>query len=143
MSSTIKLAVTDDEIRSCYPVMSQLRPHVDESRFCAQIRRQMDTFGYELPLLATDEGVQAVGGFRISECLAWGKFLYIDDLVTNEHSRSAGYGAILFDWIRDYAVAKGCAQLHLDSGVQRFGAHRFYLNLRMNIDCHHFSLVLK
>ncbi len=143
MSGTIKLAVTDDEIRSCYPVMSQLRSHLDEKRFCGQVRRQMDTFGYELPFLYDGEGVQAVGGIRISECLAWGRFLYIDDLVTGEHSRSAGHGAALFNWIRDYAITNGCAQLHLDSGVQRFGAHRFYLNQRMNIDCHHFSMVLE
>ena len=124
-------------------MMSQLRSHLDEGRFCVQVRRQMDTFGYKLPFLYDGGSVQAVGGIRISECLAWGKFLYVDDLVTNELSRSDGHGADLFNWIRDYASAKGCTQLHLDSGVQRFGAHRFYLNHRMNIDCHHFSLVLK
>ena len=30
--------------------------------------------------------------------------------------------------------------LHLDSGVQRFGAHRFYLASRMDIIAHHFSM---
>jgi hypothetical protein len=33
--------------------------------------------------------------------------------------------------------------LHLDSGVRRFDAHRFYLNKRMNISSHHFSMVLR
>ncbi len=142
MPCTIKLAVTDEEIKSCYRVMRQLRPHLDENQYYSQVRRQMDAFGYELPFLADSEGIKAVGGIRISECLAWGRFLYIDDLVTNEHSRSSGHGALLFNWIRDYAVSNGCAQLHLDSGVQRFAAHRFYLHHRMNIDCHHFSLML-
>jgi hypothetical protein len=31
----------------------------------------------------------------------------------------------------------------LDSGVQRFGAHRFYLRRRMNITSHHFAIDLR
>jgi len=40
------------------------------------------------------------------------------------------------------ARAEGCAQFQLDSGVQRFGAHRFYLMKRMDITAHHFGLKL-
>ena len=84
----------------------------------------------------------AVAGYRISECLSWGKFLYVDDLVTRETDRSKGYGATLFDWLIGQAVKEGCVQFHLDSGVQRFGAHRFYLAKRLDITCHHFALKL-
>jgi hypothetical protein len=41
------------------------------------------------------------------------------------------------------ARAEGCAEFHLDSGVEKFGAHRFYLRNRMNISSHHFSLKLR
>ncbi|MGX1791676.1 hypothetical protein ACWIDW_01820 [Microbacterium sp. NPDC055312] len=44
--------------------------------------------------------------------------------------------------LRERAVAARCRQLDLDSGVQRFDAHRFYLRERMNIDAHHFSQYL-
>jgi hypothetical protein len=40
------------------------------------------------------------------------------------------------------ARENGCAELHLESGVQRFGAHRFYLANRMDITCHHFGMKL-
>jgi hypothetical protein len=40
------------------------------------------------------------------------------------------------------ARAAGCIKLELDSGVQRFAAHRFYLTKRMIISSHHFSLEL-
>jgi hypothetical protein len=40
------------------------------------------------------------------------------------------------------ARAAGCGELHLDSGVQRFAAHRFYLRERMEIMAHHFRLKL-
>jgi GNAT superfamily N-acetyltransferase len=78
----------------------------------------------------------------ISESLAWGKFLYIDDLVSKSGDRSKGYGGELFDWLIDYARAENCQQLTLDSGVQRFAAHRFYLRRRMEITSHHFTIKL-
>ena len=42
-------------------------------------------------------------------------------------------GGALFDWLVAEARAAGCKQLDLDSGVQRFAAHRFYLMKRMSI----------
>ncbi|MEH2265848.1 hypothetical protein [Nostoc sp.] len=42
----------------------------------------------------------------------------------------------------EYAKNHGCKHLSLDSGVQRFGAHRFYLMERMKITSHHFGIEL-
>ncbi|HEY9659827.1 MAG TPA: GNAT family N-acetyltransferase, partial [Allocoleopsis sp.] len=86
--------------------------------------------------------VVGVAGFRVSECLAWGKFLYVDDLVVLEAERSKQYGQRLFEWVVDYAKQHACEQLHLDSGVQRFDAHRFYFKQRMSIGAYHFVLQL-
>jgi hypothetical protein len=44
--------------------------------------------------------------------------------------------------LRERAIDAGCRSLDLDSGVQRFEAHRFYLRERMNITAHHFDLRL-
>jgi GNAT superfamily N-acetyltransferase len=142
MSGEIFLAGGDHEIESCYPVMAQLRPHVGPDEFLSRVKRQTEIAGYRLAYL-TDGAIKAVAGFRISECLAWGKFLWVDDLVADGGERSKGYGGTLFDWLVEYAAAEGCRQVHLDSRVQRFDAHRFYLNKRMIIECHHFSLELK
>ena len=48
----------------------------------------------------------------------------------------------MLDWLKAYAKELGCQQLHLDSGVQRFATHRFYLKQRMDITCHHFAVEL-
>lgn len=143
MSVRVALAVEEEEIRSCYAVMAELRPHVSAEEFVPRVRRQMETDGYKLAYLADGSEVKAVAGFRVSECLAWGKFVYVDDLVSKEGERSKGYGGEFFDWLVDYARGEGCDQFHLDSGVQRFAAHRFYLTKRMFIEAHHFSLKLK
>ena len=142
MDVRIALAVGDEEIRSCYAVMSELRPHVSAEDFLPRVRRQMETAGYKLAYLSDGE-VKAVAGFRVSECLVWGRFMYVDDLVSKEGERSKGYGGQLFDWLVEYARGEGCDQFHLDSGVQRFAAHRFYLAKRMSIEAHHFGLKLK
>lgn len=142
MRRQIALANDDVDLRRCYRVMAELRPHVGPDEFLRRVKRQWELAGYRLAYLADGE-VKAVAGFRISECLAWGKYLSVDDLVSKSVDRSRGYGGALFDWLVAFAKREGCDQLHLDSRVQRFDAHRFYLSKRMVIECHHFSLELK
>ena len=47
----------------------------------------------------------------------------------------------MMDWLKGHAREHGCGQIHLDSGIQRFPAHRFYLREGFNIASHHFSIV--
>lgn len=121
----IRQAGTDKEIAACYPVMCELRPHIPENEFVNRVRRQ-EKDGYSLVFVEVDNEIVATAGFRIGESLSWGRFLYVDDLVTSGEHRSKGFGAKLLSWLRDYAVAENCRQLHLDSGTQRVDAHRFY-----------------
>jgi GNAT superfamily N-acetyltransferase len=137
----IQLAEIDEEILRCFPVMKQLREHLRADEFVPSIRR-MQSEGYHLAYLEDAGEVKALGGFRIFEMLARGRFMYVDDLVTNAADRSKGYGDAMLDWLATYAKEQNCEYLNLDSGVQRFAAHRFYLRKRMDIVCHHFSLKL-
>src|SRR5687768_6590608 len=99
----IAFADTDDEIKACYDVMSQLRTHISLEDFLPRVRRQMDDFGFRVVYLKDEEGVKAVAGIRVSEWLHGGKYLEIDDLVAKDGERSKGYGGQLFDWIVEYA----------------------------------------
>ena len=108
----------------------------------AQVLRQQQSSSYRLIFAESHGEVLAVAGYRISECLAWGRFLYVDDLVTRATDQASGFGGTLFDWLVEHAVDQKCVQLHLDSGVHRFVAHRFYLRKRMDLTSHHFSLRL-
>jgi GNAT superfamily N-acetyltransferase len=121
--------------------MHQLRPHLTKEQFIDQVVLQQDQ-GYRL--LKSDYEGQIVGlaGFRVGHKLAWGKHLYVDDLVTDENTRSKGVGAEILKWLECYAVNLSCAQLHLDSGVQRFLAHKFYLRTGFIIASHHFTKTL-
>jgi GNAT superfamily N-acetyltransferase len=138
----LRLASTDAEIAACHAVMSELRPHIRAEDFVGRVRRQMRQ-SYQLLAGSVGGRVVAVAGFRLVEMLAWGPALYVDDLVTDSRERSKGHGEALMSWLIDYARQHGCEELHLDSGVQRFDAHRFYLARRMKISSHHFSIDLR
>lgn len=137
----IRLARSDDDIRRCFPVMRQLRTHLDAGDFVPAVRRQF-AGGYHLALLESGGDVRAVAGYRFLDNLASTRVLYVDDLVTDAAERSHGYGAALLAWLVDRAREEECHTLELDSGVQRFDAHRFYLTHRMVISSHHFRLAL-
>ncbi len=137
-STTVTIAHTEADVRACYPVIAQLRPQLDAESFVEQVYRQ-EKQGYGLAYLTVGLTVHAVAGFRMAESLAWGRYLYVDDLVTEASERSRGYGTVLLDWIIRHARTADCEQVHLDSGVHRHEAHRFYLRQGMDIVCHHFA----
>ena len=139
--TTIAVAVTDDEIASAYSVMRQLRHHLDQADFVERVRAA-ERLGLRLVVRRVDGRVVAVAGFRLLEQLKVGLVLYVDDLVTDEAARSSGHGEALLQWLVGFAREQGCATLELDSGVQRHGAHRFYLRERMRISSYHFVLDL-
>ena len=137
---TVKEATTADDIDRCFSVMHELRPHLDRAGYAAQVQRQMDNHGYRLVYVEADGEVVAAAGYRIAEWLAWGRSMYVDDLITSAGVRSSGHGGQLLDWMIEEAKRDGCIEFHLDSGVQRFAAHRFYLQKRMDIVAHHFAM---
>ncbi len=136
----IKKMLSDSDVLATYPVMKQLRAHVGEQEYVERVKRQKSAAGYEVAAVIDDGVVRCVAGYRISECLSWGKFLYVDDLVSDQNARSKNYGKQMMDWLLAEARKHGCQELHLDSGVQRHGAHRFYLRERMDITCYHFAM---
>lgn len=142
-NSRIAIAATPEEIRRCFRVMRELRTHIaDEQEFVDRVLRQQKE-GYQLAFLEYDGQICAVAGYRFLESLFSGKNLYVDDLVTRERDRSHGFGGELLDWLITEARKQGCKALELDSGVQRFDAHRFYFSKRMSISSYHFRIKIE
>lgn len=135
----VKIARTDEDVQACFPVMAELRPHLQRSTFPSTIR-EMEGQGCTLAFLSVDERPVAVAGYRVTYMLYCGRLLYVDDLVTTAHERSRGHGATLLAWLVERARERGCAQLHLDSGVQREDAHRFYKTQGLAISAFHFRI---
>lgn len=140
-------AVSIDEVgdaaglRAAWPLVRQLRPHLDEAAFVDQALRQMAQ-GYRATLLSERGTPCAYAGWRLQECLAHGRHLYVDDLVSDQAMRSRGHGKALLAWLQAEARRHGCASLQLDSGTQRKDAHAFYLREGLRIHAFHFGIAL-
>lgn len=135
----VKTADSPDTLKLISPVLLQLRPQYTEDTLLRQMLLQQAD-GYRVVYVEEDGNVLCVAGFVIGQKLAWGKHIYVDDLVTNEAHRSTGAGKFLIDWLKQHGREQGCQQLHLDSGVTRFDAHRFYLREGFSIASHHFAI---
>lgn len=138
----IALAETRDEIAATWPVMHQLRPHLDAEAYLGRVLRLQAERDFKLARMSVGGMVVAAAGLRFGEWLHGGRYLEIEDFVTGEECRSQGYGGEFFDWIAALGRDAGCQHLRLLSGVQREAAHRFYRRKGMSLDAYYFSLDL-
>lgn len=132
------------ETRLAHRTMRELRTDYEsEQEFVERVDGVLRPAGYRLlgAFLPGNEQAVAAAGFRIGDSLAWGHYLYVDDLSTAPDWRRHGQAGALLDWLIEEGRRLGCGQLHLDSGVgpERFDAHRLYHNHGLAILSHHFA----
>ncbi len=139
----IKSLKTYGEVIQSFDAFFELRPHLTNKEiFVTQVIQQQKE-GYGITAVIESDEVVACIGFRMITMLAWGKILYIDDLITKEKCRGKGYGKILLDHAIKVAKENECHQVHLDTGYARHAAHRVYLNHGFELHCHHLVLKLR
>ena len=135
-------ALTDEAaIRAAWPLVAQLRPHLDADALVARMQRQFGE-GFRAHVLYDEGAPRAYAGWRVHENLVYGRHMYVDDLVTDETARSRGHGKAMLDWLKAEATRRGCARLQLDSGTWRKDAHAFYLREGLRIEAFHFGIAL-
>ena len=135
----IKFAETEEDLKKCLEVIQALRPHLTFARFLSLIP-EMKKESYRLAFIEENGKAVSACGFRYMTTLFEGKYIYIDDLSTLLEARGKGHAGALFDYVVEIAKKEGLPAVHLDSGHQRFDAHRLYLNKGMKIVYHHFRL---
>ena len=141
MPETIRF-MNETLLEVCFRVFQELRPHLTSfETFCAHVKQQQKE-GYVVAAFLEEEGVVACVGYRSMTTLAWGKIIYIDDLIVASSARGKGYGKALLLFVKEQAKQKECTQIHLDTGYHRHAAHRLYLSLGFELNCHHLSLAL-
>lgn len=119
-------ADTDAELRACWPAMATLRPALaDVDAFLAACARMREG-GYRILAARAGTEVVALAGYRIQENLVFGRFLYVDDLVTLSAARGHRHGARLVEALRAIARAALCSRVVLDTGLANVRAQRFY-----------------
>jgi GNAT superfamily N-acetyltransferase len=140
------LAPDDARIAVMLPVLTELRGALTPQSFDAIYS---EGWPQGLRFTAAFDGDKAgarclgVAGWRIFALTFGGRKLYVDDLVTTSGARSKGVGRALIEHLTGRARAARCTAIDLDSGVQRYGAHRFYLREGFDIVGHHFAKQLR
>ena len=137
----IQEALEEEQMLKCFDLLKLLRPHLERDDFVDAVKRQRDE-GYHLIFIEDGEGVRSVAGYRVANYLAWGKVLYIDDLITSPEARGTGFGTHLTKWLMGVAKKLGCDGIHLDTDINQHDSHRLYLNLGLKLDCLHLSMEL-
>ena len=117
---------SDQDYLACFEVMRELRPHLsDVAAFIAQVRRQAEQ-GYRLLAAWQDDQLKALAGYRLQESFVYGRFLYVDDLVTALDARRHRLGGKLIDALREEAQRQGCVNFVLDTALGNALGQRFY-----------------
>ncbi|OIU72027.1 GNAT family N-acetyltransferase [Rossellomorea aquimaris] len=109
-----------------YPLMKQLRTHLDRDQYLELIKDAAASDGYQLAALYNKEKIVSVTGFMPMITLYNGKFIWVCDLVTDANERSQGHGQELLLYVEKWARSHGYERISLSSGLQRIDAHRFY-----------------
>jgi GNAT superfamily N-acetyltransferase len=133
--------IPEGESHVAAAALLELRPHHGSVEALTEQIDKQRPGGYRIVASLEGEAAAAVAGFRIHENTAWGRHLYVDDLVTHPEHRGKGHSHALFEWLDAEAKRQGCGEFHLDSGVaaDREAAHRFYFNHGLRITSFHFA----
>ena len=122
----IRIAEGEADVRACFPLMQQLRPHLENEDAFVDRWQPQTAEGYRILALWQDGHPAALAGFRVQHNMIHGRFLYVDDLVTDTDARSSGHGTRLIDRLQAEARAAGCRRLTLDAALDNVFGHRFY-----------------
>lgn len=137
----VKKVNSKEDLLKCKDVILELRPHLKGKDITAIFKKMQ---GEDFHIIFIEENNKAVAflGYRFLTMFFSGDTLYIDDLCTLPTARNKGYAGKLLDHVIVEAKTKNINAVTLDSGVQRFTAHKLYLNKNFQIESHHFHLQL-
>ncbi|MEZ1317992.1 GNAT family N-acetyltransferase [Pseudomonas fluorescens] len=121
----------DAAILAAYDLIRQLRPRLTDPGQWLDAYKRQAAGGYRVLLLVHDDVPQGLAGFRLQENLIHGRFLYVDDLVTDATLRGAGLGKRLLDALTGIARDSQCDHLVLDTALVNHDAQRFYTRCGM------------
>jgi GNAT superfamily N-acetyltransferase len=138
----VEVAPGDERLRAAFPVMCELRPHLDEHEF-NRLYEICHPQGYRVVAVFDGEECRACAGYRLLTNLVSGHHMYIDDLVTAERWRGHGFGRLLNKYLVELARREDCTSVQLDSATHRREAHRFYFRERYTITSFHFAQVIE
>lgn len=113
------------ELFSAYEVVAQLRPELSYKEF-EDLIYDMRHMEYKMFAIIEGERFVTYAGVSVQTNLYHKRHLFIFDLVTDEKFRGQKYGALMLDYLSDYAKTCMCKTMVLSSTLLHSSACGFY-----------------
>ncbi|MGI0107535.1 GNAT family N-acetyltransferase [Salinimicrobium sp. WS361] len=130
--------ILKEEIPHILPMVQELMGQQFSNEILIQRFSEMFDQNYECFKITHDEQTVGVFGLWFMTRHYAGRSCEPDHIFIKEEYRSKGVGKNLFEFIYKYAAEKGCETSELNSYVQNYRSHKFYLNEGYEIKGYHF-----
>ncbi len=114
---------TDEEIAAAFPLVVQLRTHLERETFLATVRSQQAA-GYRLYGGFESGQLVTAAGVRNAQTLSRGPHLFVDDLVTLDTEQGKGHATAMLRWLASDAKSRGFTRIFLDSRESAIGYYK-------------------
>ena len=138
---TIKI-ILKDEILSILPLLKTLNTTTTETILIERLLSMVNE-NYECVGMYDDNHLIGICGLWYMTRHYIGKSVEPDHVVIDQAYQNRGLGKMLFEWIYDYAISKGCEASELNTYVQNRKSHKFYYNEGYEIYGFHFVKILR
>jgi len=130
--------ILKDDMDLVVPLIMELSEYQTEESLLKSRMGEMFDQNYECFAIYLKEEVIGTFGLWFMTRHYAGKSCEIDHVFIKPIYQNRGFGKEIFEYIFKYARGKGCETNELNSYVQNFKSHKFYMNLDYVIKGYHF-----
>ncbi|MEI7978396.1 MAG: GNAT family N-acetyltransferase [Bacteroidota bacterium] len=134
---TIKIIDSATEMYAQYDLIKQLSKNVSYQNYCLMID-EMVLLNYKQAVAYLNNKPVGVCGYWINTKIYAGKYVELDNVVTDENYRGKKIGALLCNFVLKIAKENYCKTAMLDAYLENESAHSFYQNLGFDKKGYHF-----
>lgn len=121
----VKEISTLEEMLEQLPLVQQLYPDMTKEKY-EEMLRDMIPNSYTQVVVLDGEKCVGLSGIWFNTKLWTGKYIELDNVVTDKSHRSKGVGKLINDFAAEKAKQLGCRFIVLDAFTENRDAHRFY-----------------
>lgn len=137
----IRELTTIDEMLAAFEVLQHMYPKMTREKYGTIIRQRKEE-GYRMVGVFDGNKCVSSAGFWIGVRFYCGKFIQLDNMVTLPEYRSKGAGKIITDFIKEIGKTENCLKVLVDTYVENFDAHRFFLKEGFIIRGYHLNYTI-
>ena len=113
------------ELENIYDVVKQLRVELSYKEF-EDLVYDMRHIEYKMIGIIDKDELCCYAGVAVQTNFYHKRHLYVYDFITDVKHRENGYGAMMLEYLSDYAKMAMCENMVLSSSFKKEDAHRFY-----------------